>query len=180
MAFRSNSGKQIRLIALTGLFMAVIYVLTAYLHIPTTKGYIHIGDGIIFLAASILPAPYAVAAASIGGALSDALSGYWIWVPATLMIKGLTALFFTSKRAKILCARNYAALLPALILCVAGYGFYSGLVIYGSLAMGFADAAANFVQTAASSVLFIAAGAAFDRAGIKKRIPDLSASYVNN
>ena len=100
MAFPSRSGKQIRLIALTGLFMAVIYVLTAYLHIPTTKGYVHIGDGIIFLAASILPAPYAVAAASIGGALSDALSGYWIWVPATLMIKGLTALFFTSKREK--------------------------------------------------------------------------------
>ena len=100
--------------------------------------------------------------------------------PGNAYDQGTDCFILYFKARKILCARNYAALLPALILCVAGYGFYSGLVIYGSLAMGFADAAANFVQTAASAILFIAAGAAFDRAGIKKRIPDLSASHVNS
>ena len=94
-----------RLITLSAVFAAMTYALTAFLHIPTAKGYIHIGDAVIFIAASLLPKPYAMASAAIGASLSDALSGYWIWVPATFVIKALTALAFTSKKPKMLCAR---------------------------------------------------------------------------
>lgn len=161
---------QTRRLAFTGLFTAIIYVLTAFLHVPTIKGYVHVGDGIIFLAASILPTPYAIFAAAVGGALSDALSGYWIWVPATLLIKGFTALFFTSKGEKILTKRNFAALIPALILCVGGYGLYSGLIIYHNIVAGFADAFANTMQTATSAVLYVVLGGALDKVGLKKRV----------
>lgn len=166
----NQNSRQIRLLALTGLFTAIIYVLTAFLHVPTIKGYAHIGDSMIFLASSILPTPYAVVASAIGGALSDALSGYWIWVPATLFIKGLTALFFTAKKETILCRQNYLALIPALVLCVGGYGLYSGLVIFGSLAAGFADAAANTLQIAMSAVVYVLVGLALDKTGVAKRI----------
>ena len=57
-----NSTKHIQLICVTGLFAAMIYVLTAWLHIPTGAGYTHAGDGLIYLAASMLPTPYAMAA----------------------------------------------------------------------------------------------------------------------
>lgn len=167
---KTSSDNKIKLLALTGLFMAIIYVLTAYLHVPTIKGYVHVGDGIIFLAASILPTPYAIVAASIGGALSDALSGYWIWVPATLIIKGVTAVFFTAKKETVICTRNLIAIIPALILCVGGYGLYSGLIIYHNLIAGFADAFANTMQTATSAVLFIILGLAFDKLKLKKKI----------
>ena len=50
-----NSTKHIQLICVTGLFAAMIYVLTAWLHIPTGAGYTHAGDGLIYLAASMLP-----------------------------------------------------------------------------------------------------------------------------
>ncbi len=159
-----------RLITLSAVFAAMTYALTAFLHIPTAKGYIHIGDAVIFIAASLLPKPYAMASAAIGASLSDALSGYWIWVPATFVIKSLTALAFTSKKSKILCARNFTALVPALVLCVGGYGLYSGLVIYGSLPAGFVDAPANAFQTAASAAVYISLGAAMDKSGIKKKI----------
>ena len=165
-----NTSKKIKLLALTGLFMAMTYVLTAFLHVPTIKGYVHVGDAVIFLGAAVLPTPYAVVAASFGAALSDALSGYWIWVPATLVIKGLTALFFTSKKDKIICTQNLIALVPALIICVVGYGVYSGLVIFNSLAGGFADALANTMQTLTSGVLYIIAGLAFDKMKLKNRI----------
>ena len=59
-----NSTKHIQLICVTGLFAAMIYVLTAWLHIPTGAGYTHAGDGLIYLAASMLPTPYAMAALS--------------------------------------------------------------------------------------------------------------------
>ena len=159
-----------RLITLSAVFAAMTYALTAFLHIPTAKGYIHIGDAVIFIAASLLPKPYAMASAAIGAALSDALSGYWIWVPATFVIKALTALAFTSKKPKMLCARNFTALIPALVLCVGGYGLYSGLVIYGSLPAGFIDAPANLFQTAASAAVYIALSATLDKSGIKKKI----------
>ncbi len=159
-----------RLITLSAVFAAMTYALTAFLHIPTAKGYIHIGDAVIFIAASLLPKPYAMASAAIGASLSDALSGYWIWVPATFVIKALTALAFTSKKPKMLCARNFTALVPALVLCVGGYGLYSGLVIYGSLPAGFVDAPANLFQTAASAAVYIALSATLDKSGIKKKI----------
>ena len=61
---------------LASLFAALIAVFTAFIfRIPIKIGansaYIHFGDAFIFLAASILPTPYAVAAAGIGGALGD-------------------------------------------------------------------------------------------------------------
>ena len=152
---RTNKSANVKLITLTAIFAAMTYVLTAFLHIPTAKGYIHIGDAVIFIAACILPKPYAAASAAIGASLSDALSGYWIWVPATMLIKALTVLAFTSKKPNVVNVRNLTALIPALVLCVGGYGLYSGLLIYGSLPAGFIDAPANLFQTAASAVVII-------------------------
>ena len=73
---------------MTGLFAAMIYVLTAWLHIPTGAGYTHAGDGLIYLAASMLPTPYAMAAGAIGAGLADGLSGFVVWLPGTIVIKG--------------------------------------------------------------------------------------------
>ena len=47
---------------LAALFAAAIALATAYLlHIPLpTGGYVHLGDTLIYLAACLLPTPYAV------------------------------------------------------------------------------------------------------------------------
>ena len=68
---------------------AVIALTTAYLfHIPVggNGGYIHIGDAFVYPAGSLLPTPYACAAAALGGGLADLLSGSPIWLPATVVI----------------------------------------------------------------------------------------------
>ena len=49
--------KQIRLMCITGIFTAIVFVFTAYLHIPSHTGYTHVGDGFIYLAACMLPLP---------------------------------------------------------------------------------------------------------------------------
>lgn len=62
------NSKKLGKLVFTGLFAAMICVTTAFiLHIPAANGYIHIGDSIIYIAACILPLPYGVAAAGIGG-----------------------------------------------------------------------------------------------------------------
>ena len=98
--------KSIKLLTLSGLFAAIIFVLTAYVHIPSHNGYTHIGDAFIYLAATILPMPYAICASAIGAMFADVLSGYAIWAPATIIIKILVALLFTSKNEKIVCKRS--------------------------------------------------------------------------
>lgn len=166
-----NSAK-VRYMTITGLFAALIFVFTAFLHIPTGAGYTHAGDGIIYLAACMLPTPYAVAAGAIGGALADGLTGFAVWMPATVVIKAITALFFTKKTKKIVCLRNVLGIIPSLVLCVVGYSLYEGVVMAGGFSKGaiiaaFGQTPAYCVQVFASSVLFIAAGSALDKAGIR-------------
>lgn len=160
-----------RLLALSGLFTAVIFLTTAYIHIPTGLGYTHAGDGFIFLAAAMLPKRYAVPAAAIGASLADAASGMSIWIPATLVIKTLTVLPFTSKHGKTLVPRNYAALIPALLLCSIGYSLYEALVMTSdslgaALVTAFSQVPFYAIQTAIGAAIFTALGKAVDSSHI--------------
>ena len=157
----------------SALFAALIYVATCYIKIPTLNGYVHIGDGLIFLVASLLPAPYAIAAAAIGGSLGDILGGYFIWVPATVLIKALTAAAFSSKTKKIISLRNLLAIIPALFLCVGGYYLYESVVIAGNFISPLASVVFNIAQIAASAVLDICLGIIIDiRPRLKKLLTE--------
>jgi len=55
-------------ITITGIMAALITIMTAYVfHIPigVNGGYVHFGDALIYLAATVLPAPYAMAAVTL-------------------------------------------------------------------------------------------------------------------
>ena len=77
-------------------FAALIAVMTAYIKFNTgiNDGYLHFGDSMIYLAACILPLPYAMAAAAIGGFCADILAGAAAWAPFTAVIKALNVLPF--------------------------------------------------------------------------------------
>lgn len=175
MGTKSISMAKMRLITMTGLFAALIYVFTAYIHVPTGAGYTHAGDGLIYLAACILPTPYAMAAGAIGGALADGLSGFPVWIPATVIIKAVTALFFSDKGEKILTWRNLLGIIPSLVVCVVGYSLYEGTVMAGGLSWtaitaAFVQTPAYCVQVFASSLLFVSVSLLLDRIGFKKMI----------
>ena len=161
------SNKQTRLLALSGLFAAVIFLTTAYIHVPTGLGYTHVGDGFIFLAAAMLPRKYAIPAAAIGAALADVACGMGIWAPATLVIKTLTVLPFTSKQGKTLVLRNYAALLPAWLFCAVGYSVYEALILISdslgaALATAFAQVPFYTIQIGIGAVVFVILGKTVD------------------
>ena len=163
------NATRLRRLCQCAIFAAVIYVFTAYLHVPSFNGYTHIGDGFLYLAASLLPTGYAAAAGAVGAGLADLLSGYSIWAPATLVIKALTACFFTSRAPSFLCRRNLWALLPAAALCGAGYYLYE-CAITGNFAAPAAGIPGYLIQSALSSLVYLALGRALDRAGIKGRL----------
>ena len=157
----------LHLLSITALFAGAITVMTAYmLHIPIpTGGYIHLGDALIYLGAAFLPRPYALAAAAIGGGTADILT-VPVWAPATVIIKMLIVLPFTSKEGRILCTRNIAAPFLAAVISAAGYYLAEG-ILFGSFAAPLASLAGSAVQSGGSAVIFLTLAAALDKMHMK-------------
>ena len=149
------------------MFSALVFVITAYLHIPTYNGYVHCGDGFIFIAACILPMPYSILVGVLGAMLADLLTGFAIWAPGSMIIKGLLALLFTYKSNKIITKRNLFMLLPAALISAVGYYLYEALII-GSFIASLAGIPGSLVQALASSIVYVAMGVAMDKYDIKK------------
>ena len=169
VVFMEQKSGALRPGVLAALFGALIFVVTAYaLHIPTpaTGGYIHLGDAFVYLAASMLPAPYAVAAAGIGEALSDALTGSAAYALPTLLIKSAMALCFSCAGEKIVTRRNAAASVFAGLICIGGYYLTEAFLLH-SFAAPVAEIPGNAVQAGASAAIFLALGRALDRAKLK-------------
>lgn len=173
---QTNQNKATRLSVITALFAALIFLVTAYLlHIPTpaTGGYIHLGDSFIYLAASMLPAPFAIAAGGIGEALSDLLTGGAVYALPTLLIKSAMVLCFTSAGKKIITKRNIAGAVLAGIICIGGY-YFTEVIIYHSFLSPLAEIPANLIQAGASAAIYFILGNAFDRMNIRNRLVSFS------
>lgn len=159
-------------LSMTALFAAIICLMTAYIfHIPTgiNGGYIHLGDAFIYLAACILPTPYAMTAGALGGALADLLTAP-AWMPATLLIKMLITVPFTSKKGRIITIRNIVALILGVVITVLGYFIAEG-IMFGtwSFAVFLPSAIGNLIQGTGSAVVFLFFGMALDKMNFKKR-----------
>ena len=132
-------------------------VATMIISIPTPlQGYIHLGDAIVLLCGWTLGPVYGVAAAAIGSALADTLSGYLVYAPATFVIKGLSALvgwflyILISKKKKGIWGLVISAI-AAELLMVALYYVFEGFM-YG-FAASLVNIPANLIQ-AAGGVIF--------------------------
>lgn len=162
-------NKKILKLVITAMFAALVTGLTFFPKIPIPGGgYVHLGDAMIYLAASFLPLPYAMAAAAIGGGLADILSGYAAYAPFTIVVKALLTIAFTRKNGKILTKRNLFAPLAGFII-TPGIYFGADAVLYG-VAGAVPGIVWNVCQAAASLFIFYIIGAAFDKMGLKSKL----------
>ena len=165
-----SQRENLRLLTTTALFAAAITVMTAYmLHIPLpTGGYIHLGDALIYLAACLLPVPYAAAAAAIGAGLADLLTAP-MWVLPTLVIKAVLVLFFTSKSECILCPRNWAAVVAAGLFSPAAYAL-ANCVMAGTMTAFLPQFLGTLAQGIGSGALFLVIAPALDGVKLKEYV----------
>jgi len=165
-----RQNKKLRRLVLSALFAAAVAVTTAYiLHIPApTGGYFHIGDALIYLAASLLPLPWAMAAGAVGGALADLLTAP-MWALPTFLIKAVICLPFTCRGEKLLCPRNVAAAVLSGVVSPTLYGFVN-VFFAQSWAAFWPQFAVTLAQGVASGVVFAALALGFDKAGLKPRL----------
>ena len=166
----------------TGMMAALITLMTAYIcHIPvgTNGGYVHFGDSLIYLAAVLLPGPYACAAAAIGGGVADLLTAP-AWAPATIIIKMLITIPFTNKSRKIINARNIVATVIAFFISGISYflaeylifGTWTALLdsVSGTISALLTSMSASLVQSGGSAIFFILFGIALDKSNIKQKL----------
>ena len=172
-----------RLLALTGLFAALGCVGTMVLQVPSpTGGDMNLGDAVVILGAWLLGPVYGAVAGGVGPAMADLLSGYAVYVPATLVIKAVMALTAAllyralKKRGLFLCAA--AAEVPMVL----GYWLFDGALasLSGGGALGLcltASAAgipSNLVQAAFGAAASTLLALALRRSGyVRKQFPNL-------
>ena len=169
--YQDYYDRKMKYIALTGMFAALVTVMTAWFcHVPVglNGGYIHLGDALIYLAAAVLPMPYAMAAAAIGAGLADVLTAP-IWAPATIIIKILVVIPFTNKGANVIGKRNVTATFAAYLISGVGY-YLAECLLFESGAVFWVSMAQSAMQAFGSGVFFILIGTALDKAKIKRRI----------
>ncbi len=166
-----SQGEKTRTLVMTALFAAIVFVATR-INIPTGIGshIVHVGDSMIYLAACILPLPYAMAAGAIGAALADALTpGCMVYVIPTLIIKATLVLYFTHNKGKFICIRNVVAVVLAGLTGVFGY-YLADIVITGNVVAGLAAILPGLIQPLGSAIVFLAVGGAFDIMGVKGKL----------
>ena len=159
-------------IVISSLFAALICVATMLIKIPSPlKGYINLGDGIVLLAAWILPLPYGLVAAGLGSALADLFAGYVVYAPATFIIKALMAVVaylsykFFAKKAKTTVSRVFSGILAELVM-ILGYFLFEG-ILYGFVP-SLVNIPANAVQAVAGIIIGVVLITVFEKQNIIK------------
>ena len=173
----SKQTTKVKYLTITGLMAAMIALMTAYIcHIPfgANGGYIHFGDSLIYIAAAILPTPYALAAAAIGGGIADLLTAP-MWAPATIIIKMLITIPFTNKTTRIITPRNVIATFIAYWISHPGY-FFAEYILFGNFSSAFLGSIGGVIQSGGSAVFFIIFGLALDKVHIKAKLANQMAS----
>lgn len=125
------SDKQVKRLTLGGVMAALIFVMTYLpkIPVPATGGYVHLGDGMIFLAAMLL-GPTGAAAAAVGSALSDLVGGYMTYLIPTFLIKGAMALIACKLYKQDSWLSALIAFTLAEAVMVAGYFLFEAM-LYG-------------------------------------------------
>lgn len=168
---RENASvSKVRYLSIAGIMAALITLMTAYIcHIPVgvNGGYVHFGDSLIYLAAAILPKPYALAAAAIGGGMADLLTAP-VWTLATMIIKMLIVIPFTNKSPKIITSHNVFAAVLAYFISGLSY-FAANYILFGSRSVLLVSMFQNLIQSGGSAIFFIVIGLALDKAHVKRR-----------
>ena len=141
----------VKKLTMAGVMAALVFVMTYVpkVPVPVTGGYVHLGDGAIFLSVLLL-GPLGIPAAAIGSGLADILGGYMVYALPTMVIKALVALIAWKIWKEGAWLRSIAAFILAEAAMVAGYFAFES-VMYG-VAAAWAAVGANCIQGIAGVV----------------------------
>ena len=170
-------NKNLYKVILAAVLTALICVGTMVIQIPMplTNGYVNLGDCFIILAAWALGGPWSVAAAGIGSAMADLLTGYAHYAPGTLIIKALMAFVYlllykavSGKKDRAVIGTSVGGSGAELVMIV-GYFFDARLLLGKSFEGASGSIPGNLIQVVFGIVCGVLMVTALDKLGFKKR-----------
>ena len=174
--------QSLRRLVLSALFaaLACIATLVIQLHV-SPNGYINLGDCIVLLCGWLLSPAYGAAAAGIGSAMADILSGYAYYEPATLVVKALMALLggmafravSSHGRHRILAACVLSALISECIMA-GGYYLFEAFVLGLGPVGALISMPGNVIQALGGGISGIVAYLLLRRSGALDLLNDFS------
>lgn len=168
---------------LTALMIAIVFLLTFIVHIPSPipGGYFNIGDAAIMITAVLLGGKSGFVAGAIGSALSDYALGYFPFVPVTFVVKGIEGYIVGAIAKKTgvqlpSTQRRIIAFVAGALIMVAGYFIFEITVVRLLLDKTLAVSAilmelpGNLIQGGISAVIAYVFTVVLDRAGALKKL----------
>lgn len=145
-----NTSKLVRAALMTAIVLALTLIV---LPLPMSQGYINLGDAGVYAAVAAVGGIWGVAAAALGSALADVILAYTLYAPATLVIKGIAALFALLVLRRLKGAWRLLGLLGCGVFIAGGYLVFEGLFVSGSFAAALVNLPFNLVQAAVGAAL---------------------------
>jgi uncharacterized membrane protein len=154
----------------TALFAALVCVATFIIKVPlpVTGGYVHIGDGFIFLAVILIGKKNGAWAGAIGSALADIIGAYSFYALPTFIIKGVMALIMGTMIEKLPAIKHkwVAGAVTGSIWQVLSY-YVVGSLMVGNFLTTISEIPGNTFQSAVGIIVSAAALAVFKHTPIK-------------
>lgn len=160
-------------LVLAAMMTAVVMVMTLLIRIPVpaTQGYIHPGDGAIFLAVFLLGWKKGAVAGGLGAAMADVLGGFAIYAPVTFFAKFAMAAiaglvvrkYFTGQpgRQNLRVAEALGGVVGGLVMVAIYYLAESAM--YGSFVTPLVEVPMNILQFAVGMAVAMALEAGLSR-----------------
>ena len=156
------------------LLVALTAVATMIIKIPTpaTRGYVNVGDSVIFVAALLFGAKVGGLAGGLGSALADVLLGYTHYAPITLAVKGIEGLIvgalFGWTRRSLLTKSGVMVAVPIVLLGGAWmvFGYFSAQFFMYGLGAAVGELVGNIFQALLSAAIGIPMAVALRKAGL--------------
>lgn len=146
-------------IAVCAVFTALICVFTMFIQIrifPTEGGMVHIGNVPLFFVSAYFGKRTGAVSGGIGMCLSDLLTGWTLYAPATLVVAGIMGFVFGRiVDRKPSMPRLLLAVLAVLGIKLAGYYLFEAAFVYQNMAAPAVNVPGNVIQILTGAVIAV-------------------------
>lgn len=144
-------------IVLSAVMAALVTVSTYMVQIPVpaTGGYINIGDAMVFTSALLFGPVVGGFAGGVGSALADLWGGYLMFVPITLVVKGLEGTVAGLIRNGKSTIRDVLAVLVGGTIMVMGYFVAEAFLLGFGVPAALVETPGNTFQVAVGALVSI-------------------------
>lgn len=164
-----------REMTLTALLVALVFISTKFINfklpISINGGLVHMGNTMLFMSAIVFGSKKGAAAGAIGMGMFDILSGWAVWAPFTIVIRGIMGYIIgTVANSKGRDGKSFVWNLTGIVIgglwMLAGYYGAEGL-IYGNWITPVTSIPGNILQIVFGAVIGLPLSAALKRINIK-------------